>query len=250
MIPAWAWAVFLRVPDADCVVCRDGTDPPLASAAFVRYCHSAWEIVFTSGTLGEFVDRLGAFDPGLLFHTFGPRGLVRPGVGRARRDDPFGGASEVAGHGFPMAEGEREPYASWHRDMPAELYELSESVGVPWRDPATVRVLPLERLPRCPRGHPRPRRGRGGGLPSPRRARVARRPLTPPRTVVTGPHASVSARVRPPLGPGARLAARAPRRRSAFAGRPLSATARGPNLPRASRPPPAMLRLESCEPGA
>ncbi len=98
--------MFLQVPDADYVVCRDGTVPPLASTAFVRCCHSAWEVVFTSTTLGEFVDRLGAFDAGLLFHTYGSvEELFDRRWGGAGRDDPFGGASEVAGHGFPMAEG-------------------------------------------------------------------------------------------------------------------------------------------------
>ena len=58
--------MFLPLPDADYVFCRDGTDPPLASTAFVRFAQAAWEVVYTAKTWGEFVDRLEAVDAGFF----------------------------------------------------------------------------------------------------------------------------------------------------------------------------------------
>ena len=138
--------MFRAVPDADYVYCRQGTGFPLASTAFVRYCQAVWLIVYTATTWGEFVDRLGAFDPGLLDYAFGPvDDLFDAELGGRERTDEFSGADSVADCGLPIASGERDPYRSWDTDMPDEIITLAEShsamIGGDYWE------LPVERLP-------------------------------------------------------------------------------------------------------
>ncbi len=126
-VQAYASTVFLPIPDADYVYCRNGAGLPLASTAFVRHCQAVWEVVYTAKSWGEFVDRLDAFDSGLREYVMGDPEEYFSELTGAKRGDPFSGADAVADLGLPIASGDREPYRSWDGDMPEEIYDLADS---------------------------------------------------------------------------------------------------------------------------
>jgi hypothetical protein len=122
--------VFLDVPDADYVYCRDGIALPLASTDFVRYCHATWEVVHTSSTWGQFIDRLTTIDDAMVEAMF-PDG-VDPYLEDAglTREDAFAGWGEIEGtwegSQLPFSGGEDNPYRSWEDGMPDEIIDLAD----------------------------------------------------------------------------------------------------------------------------